>query len=125
MPINNDLIVEVFEAEREFAALAAEKGIKEAFLEFAAKDAVISRNNRIYSGKAGIAEYYDSQNMKNIKLEWKPDFVDVSTAGDMAWTYGKYSFHGESESGEKIEAEGIFHTVWKRQADGSWKYVWD
>jgi len=125
MPINNDLVVEVFEIERKFAALAAEKGIKEAFLEFAAKDAVINRNNKIYPGKAGITEYYDSQNLKNIKLEWKPDYVDVSASGDMAWTYGNYSFQAESESGEKIEAEGIFHTVWKRQADGSWKYVWD
>ena len=21
--------------------------------------------------------------------------------------------------------EGVFHTVWKRQPDGSWKFVWD
>jgi len=125
MSINNDLVVEVFETEREFAAMAAEKGIKEAFLTFAAKDAVINRNNRIYSGKAGIAEYYDSQKLNNITIEWKPDYVDVSSSGDMAWTYGNYTFNAESVTGEKIEANGIFHTVWKRQADGSWKYVWD
>lgn len=121
----NDLIVEISGVERQFADMAAEKGMKEAFLAFAAKDAVINRDNRIYKGKAGIAEYYDSQTVKNISLQWKPDYVDVSASGDMAWTYGKYTIAGESEEGEKFESAGIFHTVWKRQEDGSWKYVWD
>ncbi len=125
MSINNDLIVEISETERRFAAMATEKGVKEAFLAFAANDAVINRNNRIYTGKAGIAEYYDSQNLKNIRLEWKPEYIDVSQSGDMAWTYGNYTFSADSEEGEKIEADGVFHTVWKRQDDGSWKFVWD
>ena len=25
----------------------------------------------------------------------------------------------------EVEYKGIFHTVWKRQSDNSWKYVWD
>jgi ketosteroid isomerase-like protein len=27
--------------------------------------------------------------------------------------------------GNKKDFKGIFHTVWKKQKDGSWKYVWD
>ena len=27
--------------------------------------------------------------------------------------------------GNENSMEGIFHTVWKRQEDGSWKFVWD
>ena len=121
----NDLVVEIFEVEKSFAEMAAEKGMKEAFLAFAAKDAVISRNNRVYMGKSGISEYFDSQTVKNVSLQWKPDYIDVSASGDMAWTYGNYTFTGETAEGENIEAKGIFHTVWKRQEEGSWKYVWD
>lgn len=113
------------EVERQFCQLAAEKGIKEAFLSFAAKEAVISRDNRIYSGKAGISEYFEKQSMDNITLTWKPDYVDVADSGDMAWTHGKYTLTVTESEGETKESTGIFHTVWKRQADGSWKYVWD
>lgn len=121
----NNLVVEVMEAERSFCQLAAEKGVQEAFLAFAAKDAVINRNDKIYAGKEAIKKYFEAGTMKKVSLTWKPDYVDVSDSGDMAWTYGKYTFSGESAEGKKVEAEGIFHTVWKRQSDGSWKYVWD
>lgn len=121
----NDWIVEVMEVERLFCQMAEEKGIKEAFLHFAAKEAVLNRNNTIYAGKAGIEEYYKDQKLTDVTLSWKPDYVDVSQGGDMAWTHGKYQFSGVSEEGKPISAEGIFHTVWKRQSDGAWKYVWD
>lgn len=121
----NDLIVEIMETERLFCELAAQKGIKEAFLHFAARDACINRDNRIYAGKEEISRYFDQSAVSNVFLTWKPDYVDVSGSGDMAWTYGNYTFRGENENGEKLESSGIFHTVWKRQPDGSWKYVWD
>lgn len=121
----NDLIVEIMETERLFCEMAAEKGLKEAFLAFAAKEVVISRNNRIYAGKAGIEEFYGAVTSRNISLKWKPDYVDVADSEDMAWTYGKYTYSALNESGEPLRSEGIFHTVWRKQPDGSWKYVWD
>lgn len=121
----NELIVEIMETERKFCLLAAEKGVREAFLTFAAKDAVINRNDRIYAGKEEIGQYFDSQTVRDVRLTWKPDYVDVSESGDMAWSYGPYSFSGTGEDGQEISAEGIFHTVWKRQSDGNWKFVWD
>ena len=63
--------------------------------------------------------------MENIKLEWKPDYIDVSISGDLGYTYGKFTFSAIDTTGKLIESEGIFHTVWKKQEDGSWKYVWD
>jgi len=63
--------------------------------------------------------------MQNIKLDWTPDFVDVSESEDMAYSYGGYSFSALSSKGDTINSSGIFHTVWKKQLDGSWKYVWD
>jgi len=31
----------------------------------------------------------------------------------------------KDEQGKIAEYKGVFHTVWKKQADKSWKYVWD
>ena len=53
------------------------------------------------------------------------DYIDVAASGDLAYSYGDYQFSALNENNEPVEASGIFHTVWKRQSDGSWKYVWD
>ena len=120
-----NLKLEIMEVEREFADMAAEKGIKEAFLFFADEDAVIMRNNKVYKGKDEIGNYFDSVKLRDIKLNWKPDFVELSSSGDLAYTYGKYIFSARDEVGKTISSEGIFHTVWKKQVGGNWKYVWD
>ena len=106
--------------------MAAEKGLKEAFVAFAAEGAVINRNDSIISGRMGISQYMDRPStLKDIQLVWAPDYIDVSEAGDMAWTWGHYTFSASDSSGNPVSSKGIFHTVWKRQADGTWKYVYD
>ena len=71
---------EILETERNFSAMAGEKGIPEAFISFAAEDAVLMRNNKLVVGKQALASYLDNQPSKvdNEKLSWEPDFVDVS-----------------------------------------------
>ncbi|MCB9249994.1 MAG: hypothetical protein H6613_16335 [Ignavibacteriales bacterium] len=34
--------------------------------------------------------------------------------GDLAYTYGHYTFSATNPTGENISAKGIFHTVWKK-----------
>ena len=116
---------EVRQMEADFAAMAAEQGVPAAFLHFAADDAVLNRRNSAIKGKSAIEAYFQEQTLTDVKLEWAPDFVDVSAAGDMAYTYGLYTFSAKDPEGKLVESEGIFHTVWKRHADGGWKYVWD
>ncbi|MBK7030961.1 MAG: hypothetical protein IPH45_17925 [Bacteroidales bacterium] len=43
----------------------------------------------------------------------------------MAYTYGKYTWKINNGNGDTTVYKGVFHTVWKKQGDGSWKYVWD
>ena len=104
-----------------------EKGIQKAFLKFAADDAVLLRNNTITKGKNALSTYFKNSPppRKDEHLVWKPDFIDVSDSGDLAYTYGSFTYSYTDEKGEKVENKGVFHTVWKRQSDGSWKYVWD
>ncbi len=116
---------EVRDAESAFAAMVRERGTGEAFLHFAAADAVLNRNDRLIKGKPAIREYFAGQTLREVKLEWRPEFVDVSASGDLAYTYGPYTFSAKDAEGKPVAAEGIFHTVWKRQPDGVWKFVWD
>jgi len=116
---------EIMQVEKEFAEMAANKSVAETFIAFAADNAVLNRNSSIIEGKIAIKAYFDQQTLTDVKLEWEPNFVDVSESGDLAYTYGKYTFSAFDPTGKKIEAKGIFHTVWKRQEDGSWKFVYD
>jgi len=118
---------EIIETERSFAEMAVNKGIAEAFLFYADKDAILERNDVLFKGRQSIAELFEKSpsNTMEVTLSWEPDFVDVSSSGDLGYTYGKYQYVSVDSAGKRNESEGIFHTVWKRQADESWKYVWD
>jgi ketosteroid isomerase-like protein len=116
---------EVYDVESAFARFAAEKGVKEAFVYFADEDAVLNREGKIVKGKEQIANYFDNSSFQKIDLQWKPDLVEVSKDGTLAYTYGGFTLEAVDNEGNPVSHNGIFHTVWKRQSDGSWKYVYD
>jgi len=118
---------EVVQAETDFAEMAKLEGVAEAFMAFAAEDAVLLRGQKLIKGKAEIQAFFDAQasNFKDVKLMWKPDFVEVSESGDLAYTYGGFTSKVLNNDGKVSNGSGVFHTVWKRQTDGIWKFVWD
>ena len=116
---------EIVAIEKAFNDKAAAEGIKAAFLHFAHDSAAINRAGKIYKGKEAIATYFDQQTMRESKLTWQPEFVEVAEGGDMAYTYGPYQFSGISDSGDTVHYEGLFHTVWKRNEAGEWRFVYD
>ncbi|MDX1477356.1 MAG: nuclear transport factor 2 family protein [Saprospiraceae bacterium] len=116
---------EIRQAEADFAAMAASEGIGAAFAAFAADDAALLRGGTVIEGKTQIAAFYAERDNPDATLTWTPDFVRVSEAGDMAYTYGPYTYSAPDSTGQAVRSTGIFHTVWQRQADGTWKYVWD
>ena len=120
-------IAAITKAENDFSAMASAKGLEAAFTWFAATDAIIKRgNDSLVYGKAGITNFYSKDGFKKAVLKWSPDFTDASESGDMGYTYGKYTWQLKDEQGKIVqESAGIFHSVWKKQKDGSWKFVWD
>ena len=112
---------EVLQTEADFAKMAADSGVSEAFLAYADSGAVLLRSERIVSD---LQTYFKDQHGPDSReLTWTPDTVIVSLSGDLAYTYGTYNYKPNKDSAKVFT--GIFHTIWKHQADGSWKYVWD
>ncbi|HMU47471.1 MAG TPA: hypothetical protein PKC72_13950 [Chitinophagaceae bacterium] len=119
-------IEEIANAEKDFEKMAKEKGIMEAFWYFADSNAVIKRaNDSLIKGKEGIRNYYSDPYFKTASVTWMADFIDASESSDMGYSYGSYVWQSKDSTGQTKESKGIFHTVWKKQADGNWKYVWD
>lgn len=118
---------EIVETEQNFANMAKQDGIQAAFLAYASEDAVLLRNDKLVIGKPAIQLHFENRkaNDTTTSLSWKPDFVDVATSGDLGYTYGRYIYSFADSSGQIQQLEGVFHTVWKRQADKNWKFVWD
>ena len=118
---------EIIKTEQNFAQMAQKEGISKAFLAYASEDAVLMRNNSLIIGMESIRESFNSQKAElgSVSLTWKPDYVDVASSGDLGYTYGKYVYTVLDSVGIEKAETGIFHTVWKRQPDGKWKFVWD
>lgn len=123
---NSRIKQEISNTEKSFEKMCTEKGIAEAFYFFADDSAIIKReNDTLIIGKENIKKYYNNDFYKTASVMWSPDFIDISTDGTLAYTYGKYIWTTKDEKGNRVEFKGVFHTVWKRQKDNSWKYVWD
>ena len=118
-------IEEVIAVEQAFNDLAASEGLAKAFGTYAAEDAVIQRGGKLIISKDSIAAWYSANANPDAQLSWAPDHIEVSHSGDLASTYGSFVYTVTDSTGTKQERKGTFHTVWKRQADGSWKFIWD
>ena len=118
--------LQIVKAEKDFEKLIAEKGPAEGFYQFADYNAVIKREqDTLIIGKTNIRNYYSNPRYQNVTVTWSPDAVTVSDAGDMASSYGKYVWTSKDSTGKEQVSKGIFHTVKKKQKDGTWKYIWD
>lgn len=116
----------IIEREQQFCNDLQKNGVQFAFVKYADKDAVINRgNDSLIYGKKGIEHFYSKTIYRNATATWKPDFVNVSDDGTLAYTYGKYEWIFTNDKNEKTKYKGIFHTVWKKNKDGNWYYVWD
>ena len=124
-PERKQWLSEIEEVENQFNKMARDSGISKAFGHFATDNAVIKRGEKVIKGRDSIIAYYKRGEGPIRSLQWKPSYIDVSDDGTLGYTYGKFNITMLDTTGTEQTNKGVFHTVWKRQEDGSWKYVWD
>ena len=70
--------------------------------------------------------YAGGLNDPNFNISFAADKVDVAQAGDMATSRGRFEqTYTDPDSKQPVKVGGDFLTVYKKQADGSWKAVQD
>jgi uncharacterized protein (TIGR02246 family) len=63
---------------------------------------------------------------KNLSLNFTPSTVEVSKSGDLGYSQGTYSMTMTDPRTKKPVAEkGKYVTIYKKQADGTWKAIQD
>jgi ketosteroid isomerase-like protein len=116
---------EIAATESAFSAMAQERGLLAAFEHFAAPDvAFVDTDPRQWRGLAAVRERM-SGTPADMKLSWSALFVDVSDDGTLGYDYGRYEARRPGPDGKDVVRGGFFLTIWKRQPDGSWRYVMD
>lgn len=123
IPVQKPALQSVVETELAFAKAAEETGTRPAFLAFIAEDGVLYRPAAV-NGKKWLLEHPLPPSEKRPLLAWYPSYADVALAGDMGITFGPWEYKGD-RADQKPAAYGHFATVWKKQADGGWKFVID
>lgn len=100
------------------AASLTRKG--QAWKEFADADATVAGAR----GRDAIGALYDTiYGRPGFRLDWHPTYAKA--IGDIVITSGPYERHVRSEAGEDKRSTGTYVTVWQRQKDGGWRFVWD
>ena len=109
------------EAERAFARMSVEKGVREAFLAWFTDDGI-----NFLPGPTNTKQAYGKlpAGPSPIVLNWAPVYGDVSAAGDLGYSTGPYLREGRGPQRRPAQ-HGLFFSIWKRQADGGWKVAID
>ena len=110
------------QTELEFSKMCGEKGMKESFIYYADKDVIKPRDEQFpIIGKDSLITSYASKKKETFKLEWYPVRVEVSKSADLGYTFGNWIL----TSSDSKKSYGNYVTFWKKQEDGTWKYVLD
>jgi len=75
-------------------------------------------------GKDAIAKLI-AEDFAHDNIEWHANKVGVSSSGDLGYTSGTTGMSFKDASGKTVAYKGKYLTVWKKQANGEWKVLYD
>jgi ketosteroid isomerase-like protein len=113
---------EMVRTEQRFAARALVVGWKQAFLEYFADSAVGFDDDHTARAKDLFREQPDPP--KDLRLIWEPRYGDIAADGSLGYLTGPVRrINPSRNNGQPLYS--IYASIWKRQADGSFKVVMD
>jgi len=115
---------ELIETDREFSAMSQREGINAAFLHYMDDQATIYREGMLpFIGREALTRLYSTP--RTAQLTWEPTSAGCAESGDLGYTLGRWKMISHNAEGTETVNTGFYVSIWKRQPDGSWKYVFD
>jgi ketosteroid isomerase-like protein len=112
------------ETEIAFAACVRDRDI-ERFATYIAEEALFLGSSVLRGREAILAAWQVFFAEDGPCLEWYPEIVEIGEGGDVGITRGPYTFTSQTAEGRSISETGVFTSVWRRRADGSWQVIFD
>jgi ketosteroid isomerase-like protein len=85
---------------------------------------MLAPNAPIATGKDAIAKVI-ADDFAHDTIIWHANKVGVARSGELGYTSGTTENSIKDASGQTKSDKGKYLTVWKKQADGSWKVLYD
>ncbi len=116
----------LIKADEDFYTASTIYGTGRAFIDFADDSVILLRQQHFpITGKSELTKLYLNHDTDKTTLQWKPIKAEVSPDGQLGYTIGNWTYTGRDEHGIPANQYGNYITIWKKQADGKWKYVLD
>lgn len=110
----------LLDADRAFSAMSKKEGMKAAFLFYIDSNGVLLRPDNLPIVGANAIDFLIEQDDSKYTLTWEPHFGEVANSGDLGYTFGIFELEPK---GVDTSIYGSYTTLWKKQKDGSWKFV--
>ena len=123
-PVDTQALPRMVATERAFAAATEQIGVRDGFLSFFAEDAVSIQRQPTFAvvpARAALTAQPLAKLPLANTLVWEPYTGHVSSDGTIGWLTG--GFVSMNQAQHVVVAQGAYFSVWKRQADGTWR-VW-
>ena len=114
------------QADADWAKTIAAKDA-EAFTAYCTPDGVIMPpNTPSVNGTDAIRTWVTTQMaLPGFAVNWEPTSAEVAASGDIGYTLGSFTFQMTMPDGNPVTDSGKYTTIWKKQADGTWKVAVD
>jgi hypothetical protein len=117
--IAQDSRQKIYETERAFEKMVAEKGIREGFIEFLSPTGVMFMPDAV-NGR----ETWRGREASPAALTWNPIWIDVSANGVLAYSIGNSQFRPKGKDDPQV-FYGHYISVWVRQPNGEFRAALD
>jgi len=120
--VHQKALDEMVETDRLFSESCAQLGMKKAFLEFVADDAVLLRPGYMPIVEGDVIKFLSSQEDSSFIMTWSPKGGQLAKSNDLGYTYGVYEVKLKANDST---FNGTYLSIWQKQTDGKWKFVLD
>ena len=113
----------LIDTDKAFSRMSVEKGLNAAFIYYADDSVTKVREGDFpLTGKDTMTKIYLSRPDTGVILSWYPVKAEVGKSDDLGYTFGNWELYLKAKD---TTMYGNYISIWKKQPDGTWKYVLD
>ena len=118
---NRELII----TDSLFCKMALQKGSRAAFVNYVADSVAVGLKENSYplTGAEVKKSYEKAFTDTTLVIWWHPLKQWMNSSGDIGYTYGIWKRTRTNDP--SFIRQGTYYTLWKKQLDGNWKFIFD
>ena len=109
---------EIINADLAFSDMSKQSGMKNAFIDYMDDEGILLRPAHTPVKGADAIDFLSQVNDTSYTVSWVPEGAEIAKSGDLGFTYGVYTLETAGTT-----LKGTYVSIWKKQADGQWKFV--